>query len=83
MEAKKFIGQYVKELSNAELLDAVKDAKSLRETGQCMFPRTVADDIYEMYFLPIGHIGFSGKCSAMDTICREVAERVIDGRIEY
>ena len=83
MEAKKFILEYVKELSNHELLDAVKDAVSLRETGQHLFLRTVADDIYEMYYEPIGHLGFSGKCSAMDTICREVAERVVDGRIEY
>jgi hypothetical protein len=82
MEAKKFIGQYVKELSNTELLDAVKDKMAWRETGQCIFPRTVADDIYEMYFKPLGYIGASGMFSAMDVIYREVAERVVDGRIE-
>lgn len=82
MEAKKFILEYVKELSNAELLDAVKDRKAWRETGKCLFPQTVADDIYEMYFKPIGHIGTSGMISAHDVICREVAERVVDGLIK-
>jgi len=82
MEAKKFIGTYVKEFTNTELLDAVKNSIQLRETGTCLYEKSIADDIYNMYFEPLGYVGMSGRISAMDVICREVAERVVDGRID-
>jgi hypothetical protein len=82
METKKFIGVYMAEISNEQLLLAVKNIMHWRETGLYLCERTVVDDIYEIYTKPIGGYGIQSKFDAQDIIYREVAERVIDGRIK-
>jgi hypothetical protein len=79
---KKFIGEYLKGISNTELLIAVADNINYREIGKRMLDRTVTDDIYELYTKPIGGAGVQSMIDAMNAINREVAERVVRGEIQ-
>lgn len=81
METKKFIGAYIKEISNDELVKAVKDIMHWRETGLRLHERTVVDDIYENYTKPISGIGLSSRFEAHNIIYKEIAERYINGEI--
>jgi hypothetical protein len=77
MVDKLHINEFIKSISDVDIILAVQDYLHFHETGKRLYDRTVTDDIYENYMLPIGCDGASGQFASYDVICRELAKRCV------
>ncbi len=77
METKLHINDFLKQLTNEELLQAVESQLHWQNTGKYLYDNTATDKIGELYLYYFG----ANKLSCYDLITGEVAKRVFNKEI--
>jgi len=77
MKNKKHINDFIKDVTNEQLMLAVEDQLYWQKNGKRKHNRTVRDELVEIYFAPLmGNDGVSTQFAAYDFITNEIAKRL-------